>query len=268
MTDGSRLPPFPVWADGRLHPAGSFVVSADDSAYRSGLGCYTSALVRGGDVRHLDRHIARLRRAAKALGFAVPSDTAVREAFRGLARAAFDGRDGAIRMQLSRDASGTRLVGIPRALGNDPVRWRAITSPIAHPGPSRFPGQKLTNRVEIEGAAEAAQAEGVEEALLFDRQGRLVEGTRSNLVLEDGQGHWLTPPAERGGVAGLALEILRERSAIHERDLGPRDLASARGVCVTNAVRGARALGALDGTPLPAGGDALAARLADLLDRV
>ena len=263
----SRAPrAFPIWADGRVRPPGSPAVSADDSAFREGRGAYTSALVRRGEVRLLDRHVARLQRSARALGFEAPGGSVLEQAFRELARAAFGLGDGVVRMQVSEDARGTRVTGLPRALGADRSHWRAITAPIVHPGPSPLPGHKLTHRLEFALAGEAASRASVDEALLLDRHGRFVEGSRSNLVVEDASGNWLTPPAERGAVAGLALEVLRESAPIRERDLGPADLRAARGVCLTNAVRGARALAELDARPLGAAGDRLASRIADVLD--
>jgi branched-subunit amino acid aminotransferase/4-amino-4-deoxychorismate lyase len=76
-----------------------------------------------------------------------------------------------------------------------------------------------------------------------------------------------TPPTERGAVAGIALEVASERlPALRRRDLSRRDLLAARGVAVINAVRGARALVALDGAALGAESTALAERLSAVLD--
>jgi branched-subunit amino acid aminotransferase/4-amino-4-deoxychorismate lyase len=86
-------------------------------------------------------------------------------------------------------------------------------------------------------------------------------------VVLGADGELVTPPAERGAVAGIALEVASERlPALLRRDLSHRGLLAARGAAVINAVRGARALVALDATELGVESGALAARLAAVLD--
>src|SRR5262249_52803633 len=153
------------------------------------------------------------------------------------------------------------VVGVPRGLGDDPPAWRAVTAPIRHSGAWLAGGHKLTHRLLEALAADAAREAGAEEALLFDRDGHLVEGARTNIVVRRADGELCTPPVERGAVAGIALEVASERlPELKQRDVSRRDLFAARGVAAINAVRGARALVALDGAPLGGEGWALAAQ--------
>ncbi len=260
--------PSPIWVDGSLRPADAAVVRADDSAFSEARGCYTSVRIRAGVPRFAERHVRRLQRDAHALGLPPVDPHLLQRALGDLAQAAFFGGEGVVRLQLSRDGEGAlHVVGVPRGLGDDPPVWRAVTAPFPHPGPLLARGHKLTHRLLQALAADAARAAHADEALLFDARGHLVEGARTNVVALDADGELCTPPLERGAVAGIALEVASERlPALLRRDLSRRDLRAARGVAVINAVRGARALVALDGAPLGAEGGALAARLAAVLD--
>jgi branched-subunit amino acid aminotransferase/4-amino-4-deoxychorismate lyase len=243
-------------------------VRGDDSAYAEGRGCYTSVRIRAGAPVLAQRHVSRLVRDARALGLPPPDPARLHRALNDLARAAFGGGEGIVRLQLSSDRDGRlHAVGVPRALGEDPPAWRAVTAPFPHPGPLGARGAKLTNRLALALAADAARAARADEALLFDARGYLVEGARTNVVVLSRDGALCTPPSERGAVAGVALEVACERlPELRRRDLSRRDLFAARGVAAINAVRGARALVSLDGAALGAEGGALVKRLAAVLD--
>jgi branched-subunit amino acid aminotransferase/4-amino-4-deoxychorismate lyase len=256
-----------VWVDGSLRAAEAAAVRADDSAYAFARGCYTSVRIRAGVPRFAERHVQRLVRDARALALPPPDPQQLRRALAELARAAFGDGEGVVRLQLSRDGGGAlHVVGVARDLGDDPPAWRAVTAPFPHPGPVVAAGPKLTQRLAHALATDAAHDAGADEALFFDAAGRLVEGARTNVVALSADGALCTPPAERGAVAGVALAVLCERLTIRQRDLSRRALLAARAVAAINAVRGARALVALDGVPLGAEGSALAERLSAALD--
>lgn len=257
----------PIWVDGELRPADAAVARADDSAFCEGRGCYTSVRIRAGAPTFAQRHVRRLRRDARALGLPAVDPALLSRALAELARAAFGGGDGVVRLSLSRDGEGApHVVGRAAALGDDPPAWRAVTAPLPHPGALLAGGPKLTHRLYQALAGDAARAARADEALLFDSAGWLVEGSRTNVVALAGDGVLCTPPAARGAVAGIALEAAGERLPIEPRDLSRADLFAARGVAVLNAVRGARALVALDDAELGAESGALAARLNAVLD--
>jgi len=257
----------PIWVDGALHAADAAVLRADDSAYGEGRGCYTSVRIRAGAPTFAARHVRRLERDARALGLPSVDPELVLRALAELAHAAFGSGDGVVRLSLSRDGDGAlHVVGVARNLGDDPPVWRAVTAPFAHPGALLAGGPKLTYRLPQALALDAARAARADEALLFDASGWLVEGARTNIVVLTADGALCTPPAARGAVAGIALEAASARLAIAARDLLRSDLLAARGVAVLNAVRGARALTALDGAELGAEGEALAGRLTAVLD--
>jgi branched-chain amino acid aminotransferase len=256
------------WIDGRLVPRTQPVVCADDSAFAEGRGCYTSVRIRAGRPRFVDRHVRRLRQGARALRLGDVEKAAVEAALADLTRAVFPEGEGIVRLQLSRGGDGSlHLVGVPRALGVDRLEWHAVTAPLSHAGEALAGGHKLTNRLVLALAAEAARATGADEALLFDAAGRLVAGSRSNFVVVTDAGP-ITPPAELGAVAGIALQVALERlPEIQRRAVRRGELDGASELVALNAVRGARPVTRLDGH-IVGGGTAgpWSARLSEALD--
>jgi len=256
-----------IWADDRLVPRADATIPVDDSAFADGRGCYTSVRIAAGRPRFEARHLRRLARGAKALALGDFDPELARRALHALA-AALPGREGAVRLQLSRDPRrGLRLVGIPRGLGADPPVWTAIRAPHVHEGPLVAGGHKLTNRLLHVLAADAAHAAGADEALLFDRDGYLVEASRSNVLLVDADERLVSPPLSRGAVAGVALEVVAERLPLMWRDVRPLQLVAARALFAVNAVRGVRPIARLDGEPVGDPSHPWAARLAEALAR-
>lgn len=235
--------------NGGVHPLDAAHVQLDDSAYREGRGCYTTARVTSGRVRSLERHLARLTRGAAALALGDFDPSEARSAFEALATAAFGAEDGILRFQLSRgDQDRACLTGSARGLGDDPPYWKAITAPLAHPGALLPGGHKLTQRLPMALAQDAARRAGADEALFYDASGHLVEAARSNVLVVADDGVLCTPPEHRGAVAGIALEILIEAiPEIERRELSAAQVAQASCLLCSNAVRGVRPIIALDG---------------------
>jgi len=251
-------PPGASWVDGRIVPGERGTVGSDDSAWREGRGCYTAVRVARGVPRFAGRHAARLRRDARALRLGDLPEALALQALLELAAAAFPQGEGILRFQVSQGCEGTpRLVGVPIPLGEGPDpgglarearSWSALVAPFPHEGPRPWSGCKVTSRLLFALAADAARAEGADEALLFDRQGRLVEGARSNLFVVGRDGALSTPPLERGAVAGIAREVVMERlPQVLERDTTQAQVREAEELIAVNAVRGAHAIASVDG---------------------
>lgn len=257
------------WVDGRLQPLAEPAVRVDDSAFACGRGCYSTARWTGSAVRFEARHLARLARDAAGLGIGAVCVETARRALRELGRAAFGDAEGVLRLQASRAADGAvQLVATGRAIGPEPDRWRAITLPLPHEGATLYAGAKVSNRLVHALAGDRVAQAGVEEGLLFDRAERLVEGTRANLVALGSDGAPCAPPASRGAVAGVALEIVAEAvPEILRRDVPRGALSTLEELVALNAVRGAVPIVEIDGRPVGSGRPGpLAARLAGALD--
>jgi len=91
----------------------------------------------------------------------------------------------------------------------------------------------------------------VDEVLLFDAKGLLVEGSRSNLLWVTREGRLYGPPLSLGAVEGLGLQVLREAGhEIGEANAQHEDLLEAREILAVNAVRGVMPIVELDGRPV------------------
>ena len=258
------------WVDGSLVPIDAPAVAASDSAFSMGRGCYTTARIRNGCARFADRHAARLVRDARRLDLGDVEPKRVVQALEETGRACF-GRetDGIVRVQASRDGSGRlHLTALPRTTGAEAATWTACISPTIHEGPMPWSGVKVSNHLLFALASDHAREAGVDEALLLDREGYLVEGSRSNVVVVAGDGETATPDLSRGGVAGVGLEVLNERGAkIRVRHVSGSELTEAIELIAVNAVRGPRPIVALDGCPVGAGRPGpVARRLADCFE--
>ena len=247
-TDSPRC----IWVDGELVDANTAVLRADDSAFSSGRGCYTTGRFEGGRIRFGERVVRRLGRDAHTLDLGKVDEALCLEGMVALGKAHFGDGAGVVRLQASRDGAGfLHLVGVARAVGAEPATWRAISPPFPHEGPAPYSGAKVSNHLLFAMAREQAVRAGVDEAALFDGEGFLIEGARSNFVLALGDGSLATPDLRRGGVAGVAREILLDEiPELEEADLHRRTLEEIRELIAVNAVRGACPVVALDGKPV------------------
>jgi branched-subunit amino acid aminotransferase/4-amino-4-deoxychorismate lyase len=82
-----------------------------------------------------------------------------------------------------------------------------------------------------------AEAAGAFEALLLNEGGRVVEGSRSNLVAVIGTVP-MTPPTSDGCLPGTARRRLLEAGMIHEGSFGLEELAAAEEVLLTSSLLG------------------------------
>lgn len=242
------------WVDGALCDV-DLAVLAQLQPTGPDKSSYTTARVRGGGTRWLDRHIRRLQRDARQLGLGEVSGGEAETIFDEVARANFGKGEGIVRIQLEPGGSqGVRLIGIPRPIGAEPPTWSAITAHFPHDGPTAAPGAKLSHRELFTRAHAFGDQAGVDEVLLLDAEGFLIEGYRSNMCMVGADGALSVPDLGRGGVAGIAREILCELAPQLEiRDIPGEELTRASELIATNAVRAACPIISLDGKPVGSG---------------
>lgn len=221
-------------------------------------GCYTTTRVSAGRIERLERHAGRLRRDAERLSLPLPDRRAIEVLALGVVRAELGVGDGVLRIEWAIEGDPQPVLrATTRPLGPDFRTWRVATATTVHPGPI---DRRDVNSLGVKAlgipAYDEARGErlraGVDEVLLFDATGRLVEGSRSNLIVVSRDGLVRTPAISLGAVEGLGLEIVRAfapeiREAV---DIGRGELTSAGELVATNAVRGAVAIIEVDGMPI------------------
>ena len=176
-------------------------------------------------ISELERHLARMKRSAEALGFAFDRHHARNE----LQAATFFLRaPRKLRLLLSKSGAIAIEVRALPAAPAGPVRVAVKPLPVE---PEDF---RLAHKTSDRGFYEAARGEAFE-TVFVRPDGLLTEGSWTSLFVER-DGRLLTPPVARGLLPGVLRERLIEEGRAVEADLRLEDLAS--NFYIGNAVRG------------------------------
>ncbi len=228
-------------------------LSLQDRGLHYGDGLFETVAVIDGRMPLWERHMARLCRDAPRLGLPPPDPALLaaeaRRLCAGTAR-------GVLKIILTRgpgrgyapppQARPTRILcrypwpAYPESHRREGVRVRVCRMRLGEN--PRLAGIKHLNRLEQVLARSEWRDPDIAEGLLLDQQGRVIEGTQSN-VFAVRKGCLLTPDLSRCGVAGVMRAwILEEaRSAgipCEVRDLPLEELLAAEEVFLCNSVAG------------------------------
>lgn len=231
----------------------STTIPIDDRGLAYGDGLFETLRARNGQLPLLDLHLQRLDTGLRVLGFPpVPRNVLVDE----LQLAATDVRDGIVKLIVTRgsagrgyappaDATARRIVQtqpLPphlREWRERGVQARFCTTPLA--GPRALDGLKHMNRlVQVLARAEWNDPE-IHEGLMRDEQGRVIEGTMSNLFLV--RDAMLLAPPIAAGVRGVMRRFVLERAdvldiAVRECFVTDEEIFAADEIFITNSVIG------------------------------
>lgn len=233
-------------------PGERLPVSDRGLSYGDGL-FETLALADGGPCLW-ERHLERLDAGCCRLGIAAPDPGLLRLE---TAQAIAGRSDGVLKIILTRGSGGRgyrpdpaatprRILQwfpapeYPRSWSVEGVRARFCSTSLGRN--PRLAGIKHLNRLEqVLARAEWADP-AIAEGLMLDSEGLVIEGTMSNLFVEN-DGRLLTPRLDRAGVTGvvraLVLEQARAQGIIcEERDLAPQDLLEADALFLTGSLIG------------------------------
>ncbi|WP_457585754.1 aminotransferase class IV family protein [Ensifer canadensis] len=221
----------------------------------AGYAHFTAMQVRGGQVRGLDLHLARLRNASiEMFGKALPD-----EELRGHLRAAL----AASPADRSLMATVYSPAGEFTVAGPDVGLDVLVSTGLASTGPKgplalmtveherMLPTVKHVGEVAKTYYLRQAVAEGFDDAAFVDRKGRLSEASIWNLAFWDGDAV-VWPEAEM--LTGTTMGIVRrqlQRLGVQQRtqDIGPADLTGLAGVVMNSWTPGI-AVSRIDVTPL------------------
>lgn len=245
-----------VFLNGRFVPQKQALVSAFDRSFLFGDGLFETLLVRNAKPFLLRQHLERLEQGARFLRIPLPlSLTALQEhALDLLARNKL--RDGSLRLTLSRGvgrrgyspagaSDPTVVITTHPARPYDPAKppqWRLITASPRLPVGDVLTRFKTCNKLPQILARAEAEDRGADEALLLNTEGRVVEGSRSNLFWVSGRSIG-TPPLESGVLAGVTRAVVMELCkplglSVRETSLPPKILRQQDGVFLTLSTDG------------------------------
>ena len=223
-----------AYVNGRFVPEDRAAISIFDRGFLYGDGVFETMRVYGGRVFRALEHFDRLFEGLQALGIESPfSPEELRAVCRALIRYN-NVSDGVARVYLTRDS----IVATVKARAFVPRELRAIVSGVRiDPQLSRF---KTANRLPYILAQHEAERAGVDDAVLLNADGHVVEFTASNLfVVKDGA--LFTPPLSDGALPGITrhavLTLAVEQGIrVQEKSFGPEFLETADEVLATNSL--------------------------------
>ena len=227
----------------------SDTLPASDRGLLYGDGLFETVRIRESRPLLWSAHLQRLERDAARLGIPCPLSL-IEEESRQLLQAMADAghSEGILKIILTRGSGGRGYAPPNPAQARRIIQWHDLPPQMAeraaqgirvriceHPLSEnpRLAGIKHLNRLD-QVLASAELSGDIDEGLMCDQQGRIIEGCKSNLFLvRDRQLH--TPSLERSGVAGVMRAWLLEqaralpeievqtpgtvlRSALHEAD--------------------------------------------------
>jgi 4-amino-4-deoxychorismate lyase len=235
--------------------------------------------VRGGRVLNWRWHWARLVADCGKLRLPAPDEATLLAEIAQVAPG-----DAVVKATITRGQAGrgyavptavrtTRIVSshprpdYPAEWAQDGVRLRRCHLVLAQQ--PRLAGAKTLNRLENVLARSEWDDPAIAEGLIADAEGRVIEGTMSNVFVA-AAGRVFTPDLARCGVIGAQRERVREllrREKVHceERDLRWTDVLAAEEIFLTNSLIGAWAVRQVDERAYAPG--PIAARVRALIER-
>lgn len=259
-----------VSLDGALLEPSEARVSVFDRGFLYGDSVFETLRTYGGVPFCLDEHLTRLESSAErvALPLPVPRETLRTELLDAVAAAG--NAESYVRLMLTR---GSGALGLAPPTDARPLRL-VIVGPL-HPPPlahyehgiavvthrtqrltdgSDAAGAKIANYLVSVLAMRDAAAAGASEALIVDREGRVLEGATSN-VFGWLDGCWRTAPVESGVLAGITrarlLELLAARGEpVQQRALTLAELTRVEELFVSSSIRELLPVVRVDGAPV------------------
>jgi len=242
-----------AYLEGRVVPIDEARVPVTDRGFLYGDGVFTSVRLERGEPRWWPLHLERLVRDAAAIRIALPDEATLTAAVRKVG-AAIGGLAQA-RVSITRriDAAGPtsrggepgRLVVLGRPLTDAQTVLRAVT--VAREAGSGLRRHKLVNYLDHVLALQDAARQGADEALYTDAEVGAVEfATGALFVAIDGA--WVVPHADGPLLDSVARRALlaAQPGRIVERKIDLGMLSRASEIVHANAVRGPRAVVAVD----------------------
>lgn len=249
-----------AYLEGRVVPLDEARVPVTDRGFLYGDGLFTSVRLERGEPKWWPLHLARLARDAAAIRIALPDEATLTAAVREVGAAVGGIAQARVSITRRMEAAGPasrggepgRLVIVGRPLAEGPTLLRAVT--VAREGGAGLRPHKLVNYLDHVIALQDAAQRGADEALYVDAKVGAVEFATGALFVAIDEA-WVVPQAEGPLLDSVARRALvaalpgRFVEAVIDRGV----LRRATEVVHANAVRGPRAVVAVDDLTYAAG---------------
>lgn len=232
-----------------------------DRGLQFGDGHFTTLTLKHGVPHFWAQHFQRLCQASQRLAIALPSETELRHC---LAAIAEQHPNCVVKLIFTRGFGGRGYAA------NDPAtpQWYATTAPLptlsAQPltvavaelrlaNSPQLAGLKSLNRLEQVLLAQERAQRDVDELLVTDQQGRVIEAISSNLFYRC-NARWYTPELNNAGIAGVVrAEILQQQllPGAREAQLLQTQLPEIEQMFLSNSVLGLRPVAQIGDYRLP-----------------
>jgi branched-subunit amino acid aminotransferase/4-amino-4-deoxychorismate lyase len=223
--------------NGTILPISDASVSLLSVEYSYGYGVYETLKVRNSVLYFIDQHLERLQHSATVLGISLPfSKNEIKTFIRTLINS------------LQVDACNIKVLLIG---GNEPMLTIFATAPLypdrklykqgakllSYTYERLFPTAKTLNMLPSYIAYKKAKENDCYDALLIDKNGIMLEGTRTNFCVMKGTTIFKAPEHRiLGGVTFLTLAHVANNAgfSIREKEISIQDLSSYDGAFITS----------------------------------
>jgi para-aminobenzoate synthetase / 4-amino-4-deoxychorismate lyase len=188
--------------------------------------------------RHLDSHLARLRKSAVELAFALDVDGLRADL---LARQAHM-PSGPTKVRIVLEKNGAyRIECVPVAKAAGEVGKIVVSRDYTPSSRDWLLQHKTSARALYHREYEKYHAAGYHEVIFVNELGQVTEGSYNNIFIRNDD-VWYTPPVSCGLIPGIQRQILLTSGEIDAREkvLTLRDLQDADEIFLVNAIRGVR----------------------------
>ena len=235
-----------IWFDGKLVPWREANVHVLTHALHYASSVFEGQKAYSGEIFKLGEHSTRLRNSAQLLGFEIPYsveeiDQACREvleanqledaymrplAWRGSEQMGVSAQRSKVHLAISAWPWGAYFgeEAIRKGLRLDIAKWRR-PAPYTAPTESKASGLYMICTL----SRHQAQANGYDDAIMFDWRGKVAEATGANIFfLKEGALHTPTPYCFLDGITRRTVMGLARRRGIEvvEREIWPEELES------------------------------------------
>jgi branched-chain amino acid aminotransferase len=223
--------------NGQILPISEATISLLNIEYSYGYGVYETLKVRNRKIYFVDMHLERLEYSAKVIGIVIPfSKTDIKNFLNQLVNK-IDAESCNLKILVIGGKETTLSIFASAPLFPDKKLYKTGASMISYTYERLFPTAKTLNMLPSYIAYKKAQEKNCYDALLIDKDGAILEGTRTNFCLLKGKTIFRAPIGKvLEGVTFLTLTDVARAAGfeVKEAEIHIHDLKNYDGAFLTS----------------------------------